>query len=109
MAEHAKGLIEEIEEDRKNPIAAYVDKVLSKQAANKLARRYTEPVVREVLAALAEVPDFPPAHLLWNAEHRDVPLHCFLRMRTEPVFRVLRCRSAPGAATFTGTIAWCAS
>ena len=89
MADHARELIKDIEEDRRNPVAAYVDKVLSKQAANKLTRRYTEPVVREVLAALAEIPDFPPAQLLWNAEHRDVPLYCFLRPRREPVFRVL--------------------
>ncbi len=89
MADHARELIEDIEEERRNPVAAYVDKTLSKQAASKLTRRYTEPVVREVLAALAEIPDFPPAQLLWNAEHRDVPLYCFLRPRREPVFRII--------------------
>jgi hypothetical protein len=46
-------------------------------------------LVREILVALAEVPDFPPARYLWNAAHPDVPLHCFLRMRREPVFRIL--------------------
>jgi hypothetical protein len=38
---------------------------------------------------MAEVPDFPPARYLWNAAHPDVPLHCFLRIRREPVFRIL--------------------
>jgi hypothetical protein len=89
MAEHAKDLIDDIEAARQNPLAAYMDKVLSKKVAAKLRRRYTEPVVREVLTALAEIPDFPPANLLWNAGHRDVPLHCFLRPRREPVFRIL--------------------
>ena len=89
MADHAKELIKDIEDARQNPIAAYMDKMLSKQAASKLRRRYSEPVVREVFAALADVPDFPPSHLLWNAGHRDVPLYCFLRPRREPVFRVL--------------------
>ena len=89
MADHAKELIKDIEDARQNPLLAYMDKVLSKQAANKLRRRYSEPVVREVLAALEEIPDFPPSQLLWNAAHRDVPLHCFLRPRREPVFRIL--------------------
>ena len=89
MAEHAKELIKDIEDAKQNPLAAYMDKMLSKQAANKLRRRYTEPVVREVLSALAEIPDFQPANLLWNAGHRDVPLHCFLRPRREPVFRIV--------------------
>ena len=89
MALIQQDLIEDIEDARQNPLLACMDKVLSKQAASKLRRRYPEPVVREVLAALAEVPDFPPSHLLWNAGHRDVPLYCFLRPRREPVFRIL--------------------
>ena len=89
MAEHAKDLIEDMEEAKQNPLAAYVDKIVSKQAAGKLARRYGEALVREAFAALSEIPDFPPAMLLWNATHRDVPLYCFLRPRREPVFRVL--------------------
>lgn len=89
MAEHAKELISDIEDAKQNPLAAYMDKLLSKQAASKLRRRHTEPVVREVLAALAEIPEFQPANLLWNAAHRDVPLHCFLRPRREPVFRII--------------------
>ena len=40
--------------------------------------------------ALSELPDFPPVRFLWNASHPDVPLHCFLRIRREPVFRILQ-------------------
>ena len=57
--------------------------------AGRLVRRHGSRVVREVLVALAEVPDFPAARHLWNAAHPDVPLHCFLRIRREPVFRIL--------------------
>ena len=40
--------------------------------------------------ALAQVEDFPPARYWWNASHPDVPLHCFLRMRREPVLRLVQ-------------------
>jgi hypothetical protein len=89
MAVHANRLIQDIGHAKQNPLQAYMDKALSKQAASKLRRRHSEPVVREVLAALAEIPDFPPSHLLWNALHRNVPLYCFLRPRREPEFRIL--------------------
>ena len=46
--------------------------------------------MREVLVALSELVEFPPARYLWNADHPDVPLHCFLRMRREPVFRIVQ-------------------
>ena len=72
MAEIQLELLKDIEDARQNPLLACMDMVLSKQAASKLRRQHSEPVVREVLAALAEVPDFPPSHLLWNAGHRDV-------------------------------------
>ncbi len=52
--------------------------------------RHGNRLLREVLVALSEVPDFPPARYLWNASHPDVPLHCFLRIRREPVFRIAR-------------------
>jgi hypothetical protein len=90
MAAHARELIAEMEEDRMNPAAAWIENLLARQAAGRLAMRHGGPLVREVLAALSEAPDFPPARHLWNAEHPDVPLHCFLRMRREPVFRIVR-------------------
>lgn len=89
MAVHARYLIEEMEEQRRNPVAAYFDFLLNERAARKLARRHGEAEVREVLAALAELPEFPPAVYLWNAMHDDVPLHCFLRTRQTPVLRIL--------------------
>jgi hypothetical protein len=45
------------------------------------------------LAALAKSEQFPPSMLLWNASHPDVPLHCFIRMKREPVFRIVRFQS----------------
>ena len=48
-----------------------------------------------VLGALADIENFPPADLLWNAGHPDVPLHCFFRLRREPVFRLIRLTMDP--------------
>jgi hypothetical protein len=89
MSEHAAELIAEMLEARRNPLAAWFDEQLSRQAAARLIRRHGEAVLREVLATLGELPHFPPARLLWNAAHPDVPLHCFLRTRREPVFRIV--------------------
>ena len=89
MAEHARELIAEMEEDYQNPAAAWIEGLLAKRAAARLIRRHGSRLLREVLVALADVPEFPPARYLWNAGHPDVPLHCFLRMRREPVFRIL--------------------
>lgn len=50
---------------------------------------------------MAEVPDFLPAQWLWNAHHPDVPLFCFLRLRREPVFRVIRIASEAGQVVVT--------
>ncbi len=90
MAAHARNLIAEMEEDCRNPAAAWIENLLARQAAGRLARRHGERLVREVLVALSELADFPPVRHLWNADHPDVPLHCFLRMRREPVFRILQ-------------------
>lgn len=90
MAAHARELIVEMEEDYQNPAAAWIESLLARQAAGRLVRRHGGSLVREVLVALSELADFPPARHLWNADHPDVPLHCFLRMRREPVFRILK-------------------
>jgi hypothetical protein len=89
MALHARELIVEMDEDYQNPAAAWIESLLARRAAGRLVRRHGGRLLREVLAALAEVPDFAPARYLWNAAHPDVPLHCFLRIRREPVFRIL--------------------
>ncbi len=90
MAVHARELIGEIEEDYQNPAAAWLEAMMARQMMGRLTWRHGKRLVREVLIALSEVPDFPPAQKLWNAAHPDLPLHCFLRMRREPVFRIVQ-------------------
>ncbi len=89
MALHARELIEEMEEDYQNPAAAWIESLLARRAASRLVRQHGSRLLREVLVALGEIPDFPPVRHLWNAAHPDIPLRCFLRMRREPVFRIL--------------------
>lgn len=89
MALHARELIHEMEEDYQNPAAAWIENLLARRAVGRLVRRHGGRLIRETLAALAEVPDFPAVRHLWNASHPDVPLHCFVRIRREPVFRIL--------------------
>lgn len=88
MALHARELISEMEEDHSNPAAALLEYLLSKRATSRLVRKHGGRLIREIFHALSVVPDFPPARILWNAMHPDVPLHCFLRIRREPVFRL---------------------
>lgn len=95
MAQHAESLIEEMVEVHENPVAAWLETLRNRRAAAKLIHRHSEPVVRELLLALSEVPDFPLANWLWNADHTRLPLYCFLRSRREPIFRILKITSAP--------------
>lgn len=95
MVIHQQRLLVEIAEARQNPVVAYLDEKLSRFAAARLERRHGERLVRQVLAALAEIDQFPLADLLWNAGHRDVPLYCFFRLRREPVFRLIRIELQP--------------
>ena len=87
MTIHQQRLLVEIAEGRENPVLSCLDEKLSRYAANRLERRHGERLIRMVLGALADIENFPPADLLWNAGHPDVPLHCFFRLRREPVFR----------------------
>lgn len=96
MALHARELIAEMEEDYQNPAAAWIERLLARRATGRLVRRHSARLLREVLVALADVPDFPPVRNLWNASHPDIPLHCFLRIRREPVFRILSLDSKSG-------------
>jgi hypothetical protein len=88
MALHARELITEMEEDHQNPAAAWIEQLLSRRAGSRLVKRHGSRLLREILSALADVADFPPARYLWNAPHPDVPIHCFFRIRREPVFRI---------------------
>jgi hypothetical protein len=101
MAFHARNVIEEVIEAAENPLAAWWEGVLARKTAGRLAARHGERRLRAIFAALAELPDFLPAQWLWNAHHPDVPLFCFLRLRREPVFRVIRIASEAGAVTVT--------
>ena len=95
MTIHQQRLLLEISEARENPVLSYLDEKLSRFAANRLERRHGERLIRMVLGALADIENFPPADLLWNAGHPDVPLHCFFRLRREPVFRLIRITMDP--------------
>jgi hypothetical protein len=95
MNEHALLLIEEMEEVHQNPVAAWMEHLRSRRAAGKLAREHGEAMVRELFVALSEVPEFPLARWLWNADRPHLPLYCFLRPSAEPVFRVQKIVTAP--------------
>lgn len=101
MALHARELIQEMEEDYQNPAAAWIESLLARRAASRLVRLHGSRLLREVLGALADVPDFPPGRHLWNVEHPDVPLHCFLRIRREPVFRIVSLGALSGEICVT--------
>lgn len=88
MAEHQAAIIKEAEEERLNPIASYLDRVMNKRMAKKLINLHGEANLRELLLALSEMPDFLPAGFLWNINHWDLPLHCFIRNKRAPVFRI---------------------
>lgn len=95
MRFHAEQLIEEMVEVNQNPLAAWMEMLKNRRQAWRLARQHGEPLVREIFVALSEVPEFPLANWLWNADRPQLPLYCFLRTRREPVFRVQRIDSAP--------------
>ncbi|MCW1883209.1 hypothetical protein OKA04_00610 [Luteolibacter flavescens] len=99
MSFHARTLIEEVVEASENPLAAWWEGLLAKKTAARLVSRHGERRVRAIFAALADVPDFLPAHWLWNANHPDVPVHCFLRLRKEPIFRIVSILNQGGILT----------
>ena len=94
MALHARDLIAEMEESRKNPVSAYAERLRNRAAVRRLARKHGTALLREVLVALGNIDGFPPAQILWNAGHLDMPLHCFIRMKHEPVFRITKMEAA---------------
>ena len=80
MAIHARGLIDEM--------LAYWERTRNRAAARRWRQKIGVVRLREVLEALAFIEAFPPAQILWNAGHMDVPLHCFFRTKHEPIFRI---------------------
>lgn len=97
MAIHQRELIKEIDEDHQNPLEAWLEARLAKSSVKKLLKQHTAFQIREVLIALSETDDFPLAKYIWNAAHPDIPLHCFFRIRREPVFQILSIRSEGNA------------
>lgn len=93
MAIHQRELIREIDEDHRNPLAAWLEARLAGLSVRKLLKKHTAFQIREVLVALSEADGFPLAKYIWNAAHPDVPLHCFFRIRREPVFQILAMRT----------------
>lgn len=93
MRQHQEMLIEEMEEAHQNPVAAAIEEMRRRYAAAKLLRRHNEEELREIFVALSELADFSPAHHLWNAAHRHVPVRVFFRPGKEPVFRVLELKA----------------
>ncbi len=89
MAWHARELIGEVEEAVEDPVATWWETMLAKRAAARLTHRHGERRIRHVLLALSRLPGYSHARYLWNAAHPDVPLHCFFRMRREPLFRLV--------------------
>lgn len=95
LALHARSLIEEMVEERRNPRGSYLERLRNFAAARKLSKKHGPARLREILAALGAIEGFPPAQILWNAGHGDVPLHCFFRCKIEPVFRIVRLEVRP--------------
>jgi hypothetical protein len=95
MKLHALEIIDEMEEDHLNPVAALLEQVTSRRAASRLLKKNSESLVREVLLTLSEVEDFPPARWLWNAAHPHIPLHAFFRSKRVPIFQVLSLDAMP--------------
>lgn len=99
MAQHAREVIVEMEEDHLNPAMAFIEQMMSRRAASKLLKKHDETLIREVLLALADLSDFPPGRWLWNAGHPHIPLHAFFRSQREPVFRIVSLEAMPQMVT----------
>ena len=93
MSIHQRELIQEIEEDHQNPMAAWLESRLAKSSLKRLLKKHSASQIREILVAISEADDFPLAKYIWNAPHPDIPLHCFFRIRRKPVFQILSIRS----------------
>jgi hypothetical protein len=101
MKLHALEIIDEMEEDHLNPVAALLEQVMCRRTASKLLKKNNESLVREVLLTLSEMEDFPPARWLWNAGHPHIPLHAFFRSKRRPIFQVLTLEAKPQVVVLT--------
>lgn len=101
MAQHAREVIVEMEEDHLNPAMAFIEQMMSRRVASKLLKKHDEMLIREVLLALADLSDFPPGRWLWNAGHPHIPLHAFFRSQREPIFRIVSLEAMPQMVVVT--------
>lgn len=99
MAVHARALIDEMEVEHEFPLESRLEQWRNRHHAARLSARHGERRVREVFHALSELEDFFPAALLWNAAHLHVPLHCFIRSKRAPVFRVKKMNTSAASVT----------
>ncbi len=99
MAIHARALIAEMELEWEFPLETKLEQWRNRHHASRLAARHGENRVREVFHTLGELEDFPPSALLWNAAHTHVPLHCFIRTKRAPLFRVKKMNATPVSVT----------
>jgi hypothetical protein len=97
----AEEILVEMEEDHLNPISALLEQTLSRRAAKKLLKKHAETLIREVLQALSELEDFPPARWLWNAAHPHMPLHAFFRSQRKPTFLIREIDAVPQLVSVT--------
>ena len=79
--------LKEIQEDSSEPKRDKLETWRCKNAARRLLQEHTQAELREIFMILAELDDFPPSSYLWNADQLDVPLHCLLREKREPVLK----------------------
>lgn len=101
LQSHARELIEEMEDDHANPQASWLESMIQQapRCASDPAARGTQGA-GDFAGALRSA-KLRPAQFLWNADHMDVPLHCFLRSRGAQLFQVLKIVSAPFLLTVT--------
>jgi hypothetical protein len=99
MAIHARALISEMEVEWEFPLETRLEQWRNRHHASRLTVKHGERRIREVFHALAELENFAPAALLWNASHAHVPLHCFIRTKRAPLFRVKKMNTTAVSAT----------
>ena len=100
-------VIEEMKQDKLNPLAAMAENLQCRYDVARLLRGHSQQDLREVLEALAREEHLPVSRYLWNAAHPHIPLHSFFRVRRQPTLRIHQIRgcgrSAARQLSSTGT------
>jgi|GEM_PF-881343 hypothetical protein len=98
MAAVAKEVLEEIEADHLNPMAAMAENLQCRYEVARLMVHHSAQDVRDILEALAQEEHCASARFLWNASHPHIPLHTFFRIRRQPTLRIHRIRGCGASA-----------